>query len=99
MSDQDLKKQNISKARRCEFFLTREKTSSTATTFMPTQAITAARVLFERHLFGLVLNDLNHRFDERFFVSQVPLRCRVQEWTCQLCSVADKKHQIGIDQC
>ena len=48
---------------------------------MPIQAIVAARFLFGRHLFGLVFNDLNHRFDERFLVSQVPLRCRVQEWT------------------
>ena len=99
MSDQDLKKQNISKARRCEFFLTRENTSATATNFIPNQAISAARILFGRHLFGLALNDLNHRFDERFFVSQVPLRCRVQEWTHQFCGIADKKCQIGIDQC
>ena len=64
---------------------------------MPIQAIVAARFLFGRHLFGLVFNDLNHRFDERFLVSQVPLRCRVQEWTYQFCGFADKKCQLGID--
>ncbi|AII45566.1 hypothetical protein KR49_03710 [Synechococcus sp. KORDI-49] len=37
--------------------------------------IAAARVFFERHLFGLVFKDLDSCSDEHFLVSKVPLRC------------------------